>query len=162
MVMLTAAELRVAPYLVAGVVAVAAYLFDDALFAWPIVVATGLLGGAAAFTLLVVPYGIVSFHLTRLVLRWDARREHDREPSRLVRLLTGEDTPHGRAARWLLRGGSLAGFALASVLAGGILTSWFIQRQGRRDMRSVALVSNVLFAVGFVGTYAGLFGWLVF
>jgi hypothetical protein len=153
---------RVAPYVAGAAVAAAVYLFDDELFAWPIVVATGLLGGGLAFALLVVPYGAVSYHLTQRVLRWEARRDRDREPTRLMRLLTGEDTPHGRVAGCLLRGGSFVGFGLASVFAGGILTSWFLQRQGRRDMTSAAVLSNVLFAVGFVGTYAGLFGWLVF
>lgn len=138
-------------------VAVAVYLWDDVLWAAPIAAAEHLIGAATTFALFTVVYGVGSYVVAMLGVRAYDRRAT--RPSRLADALArSADVRRARFGDRLLRAGNAAGFALASFALGGILTTWFLRYSGVRDgIERLAALSSAIFAVTFVGFYAGIF-----
>ena len=93
-----------------------------------------------------------------------AVRAYDRasagQPSGVERWLSRQaESSTGRSGQRLIRTTSSVGFVLASVVIGGILTTWLIRVGGRRQgLTRIAALSSALFAMGFVGLYTGVFG----
>lgn len=148
---------RVARTVALVAAAIVATIFDEAIFSTPIVLATGAFGAGAAavafFVLYSVGGAVVSIVIAR---RYDRRLGGG--PGRLERWLAmPEDDRRVQWARRLLLRGGLAAFAISSVLLGPIVTTLLL-RAMRRDqgLRVVGVSSSVLWAAGFVATYAGI------
>ena len=144
----------------AGVVSVVVlYVWDDALFAAPIIAATKLWGVLPAFLVLGLFYWLVSWFLAIVVVRvYEGRTSTADGTSRLERWLTSQT--EGRRGRWvegLLRSGKALGFVVSSFLLGGVVTTWLARYLGRRDgLVVLACTSSAIFAVTFVGFYSGV------
>ena len=144
----------------AGVVSVVVlYLWDDALFAAPVVAATKIWGAVPAFAVLGVLYWLVSWLLAIVVVHvYEGRSPTSDDTSRVERWLTSQT--EGRRGRWvegLLRSGKAIGFVVSSFLLGGVVTTWVARYLGRRERLGVlACTSSAIFAVTFVGFYSGL------
>jgi len=142
----------------AGVLAtVALYVWDDLLFAAPIVAVSAAAGPWTAFAIFSVVYALGSFVLALLAVR---AYEHlsGGEPSRLAAWLQQRaGGRRSRFARRLLATGKLAGFVVCSFVLGGILTTWLIRYSGRtRGLVAVAAWSSAIFGVTFTALYVGL------
>ena len=142
---------------------VAVYLWDDALFAAPIIAATSWLGAVPAFLVLSVVYSLVSLVLA-LVAR--SRVRHAGPAINRVGSPAGSNiraragAPAGSSR--LLLSGKIVGFLLSSFLIGGIVTTFLIRYSGRTDrITTLAVLSSVIFGVTFVGFYSGI-GRIVF
>lgn len=144
--------------LVAGaLVVVALYLWDDLVFAAPVVATAAWIGPLPAFLVLAPLYAVGSWVIALAAVRAYERSSQGR-PSRLARWL--ESQRRRQRSTWgrrLLESGRLLGFVVSSFLVGGILTTWFLRYSGRRDgIRRLAAWSCGIFGVGFVGVYTGL------
>ncbi|MCU1352205.1 MAG: hypothetical protein JWM05_1414 [Acidimicrobiales bacterium] len=152
---------RLLGFLGAGVGVIALYLWDDILFAAPILGATRWWGPGLAFVVLTPVYFSGSVLLSLLAIRAYEHAVAGRT-SRLERWL--ENQARGRRGRLgdsVMKATSAVSFVAASVLLGAVLTTWMIRYSGRRKrMLPVVLASSAIFAVGFVGMYSGLFGLL--
>jgi hypothetical protein len=138
--------------------AVALYLWDDLLWAAPIGAAVHLVGAFAAFAVFAALYGAGSY----VIAMWGVRAYERRavRPSRLAGWVAhaGEARRGRWGDRWL-RTGRTAGFLFSSFALGGVLTTWLLRYAGvKKDIARLAAVSSAVFAVTFVGFYAGLFG----
>ena len=135
----------------------AIYVWDDLLFAAPVVGLAKLIGPWNAFWLTLPIYWMVSVLVTYWVVR-AYEGSQDGKTSKMANWLSRESQKtHGRIARKLLGLGKVAGFILSSWLAGAVLTTFFIYYGGhRRNILRVAIVSSGIYAVGFVGQYAGI------
>lgn len=144
--------------LVAAALAVAAlYLWDDLIFAAPIVATAAWAGPVVAFVVFTPLYGLGSWMIALAAVR-AYERSSDGRPSRLAAWLEHQRArPRSGWARRLLDSGRLLGFVVASFLIGGILTTWFLRYGGRRDgIARLSAWSSGIFAVTFVGMYSGL------
>ena len=139
----------------AGVAAL--YVWDDLIFAAPVVAAASVWGPLRAWLVFAVLYAVLSFPLAIA-----AARMHDRatggEAGRFARWLESQGA--GRRGSWgraLINGGQALGFVLASFLLGGILTTW-LTRVVRPDQPTlpVAAASCTIFGITFVAQYAGI------
>jgi hypothetical protein len=142
----------------AGALATAAlYVWDDLLFAAPIVAVTAAAGPWIAFAVFSCVYALGSFALAMLAVR---AYEHlsGGEPSRMARWLErSAGGRRSRLARRLLATGKLVGFVVCSFLLGGILTTWLIRYSGRnRAIVAVAGWSSAIFGVTFTAFYVGV------
>jgi hypothetical protein len=143
--------------LVAGASFVALYLWDDAIFAAPVVAATRILGALPAFLALALVYGIASFVIALIAVRaYDRRTEG--APSRLARWLERQSSMRrGRWARPMATSGRALGFVISSFVLGAILTTWLLRYSGQRERITLyAALSSAIFAITFVGSYSGL------
>lgn len=136
---------------------VALYVWDDVLFATPIIALSAWLSPWASF-LILTPVWFVGGAALALA----AVRAHDRatkgRPSRLETWLEHQvEGRRGRNARRLTAAGGAVGFVLASVLLSGVVTTWLIRYGGRREgLVKVACASSAINGVAFVGMYSGL------
>jgi hypothetical protein len=135
----------------AGVVAV--YLWDDLLLAAPIVAANRAWGTLASFLVFSVWYSVASLLIALWVVRASARAGWgDNRLSRWVQKQEGR-----KRTEWgsrLVHAGSWGAFVLASVVVGGILTTWFVYLGGRtQGIQRIAIASCVIFGVTFTLTY---------
>lgn len=142
----------------AGALAVAAlYVWDDVLFAAPVVAVTATVGPWVAMAVFSVVYGLGSFVLALLAVR-AYERWSGGEPSRLASWL--ESRTRGRRSRLahrLVDSGKVLGFVASSFLLGGIVTTWLIRYSGRsRGIVAVAAASSAVFAVSFTGWYVAV------
>jgi hypothetical protein len=146
----------------AGLVAIAViiglWISNDALLAAPIAGVTKLAGAWVAFMLFAGIYSVGSFVLALLALKAYERYSRG-EPSKLASWLDRQAaSPRVRWAKPLAQGGQIVGFVVASVVAGGVVTTWLIRYSGRRDgLVAIAAVSSAIFGVTFAATYAGIF-----
>jgi len=155
----------------AGATVLILYVWDDAIFASPVVAATRWWGPVTAFATLSITYAIGSWLVAMLGVRTFDRSVGTRpggvDPadgstahgsSRLVRWIDHQAA--GRRGPWgsrLVASGELVGFVLASFLLGGIVTTWLVRLSGRRQrIALVAVASSTLFAISFVGFYSGV------
>ncbi len=151
---------------VAGVVGVGVVLVlwfsSDVVLAAPIGAVTKLAGSWFAFVLFSATYSIGSFVLALLALRAYERYSRG-EPSRLAASLERQaSSPRARWARPLAQGGRVIGFVVGSVVAGGVLTTWFLRYSGRRQgLVGAAALSSTIFGVTFAAMYAGIFHFLL-
>lgn len=144
--------------LAAGAVAVVAvYLWDDLIFAAPVVATAGWIGPAAAFAVFAPLYALGSWVLAMVAVRSYERSAGDR-PNRLASWLEAQrERQRGTWARRLLDSGKLVGFVISSFLIGGILTTWILRYSGRREgIARLAAWSSAIFGVTFVGLYSGV------
>ncbi len=155
----TAGRRRILNYGVGALAAVALFIWDETLLVAPVVALTKLIGAGLAFLVLAPVYFLVSFGGALLAVRAYERASAG-EPSGLERWLRRQaESSTGRSGQRLMRTTSRVGFVAASVILGGILTTWLVRVGGRRDgLTRLAAVSSSLFAVGFVGLYTGVFG----
>lgn len=144
-------------WVAAGLSFVLLYLWDDVLFAAPIILAVRLVGTVPAFVVLTLVYGVASWALAMLAVRTFDRRAHGGH-SRLEAWI--ERQAEGRRGGWvkgLITSGRIVGFLLASFLLGGIVTTWMVRYAGRRDrIGLIAVASSGIFALTFVGFYSGV------
>ncbi|MEJ7582979.1 MAG: hypothetical protein WKF43_02615 [Acidimicrobiales bacterium] len=135
----------------------ALYVWDDALFAAPIVVTVGVLGTVPAFLILGTLYGVVNWIVALLAVRAYDRRTHG-EPSRLETWIEAQVA--GRRGAWAQRviaSGKVVGFVVASFVLGGIVTTWLMRYMGeRKRIGMIAVASSAIFAITFVGFYSGV------
>jgi hypothetical protein len=152
--------------LLAGIVALAVvvglWIANDALFAAPIAAVTKVAGAWVAFVLFAGVYSLGGFILALLALRAYERYSRG-EPSRLALWLERQAaSPRVRWARPLAQGGRVVGFVVASVVAGGVVTTWLIRYSGQRErLVAIAAASSIIFGVTFAATYAGLFNFVL-
>lgn len=147
----------------AGVAAlVAVYLWDDLIFAAPVVATTAWLGPVAAFVVFAPLYAVGSWIIALAAVRAYDRSAAGR-PSKLASWLESQRARQRSTwGRRLLDSGKLIGFVASSFLVGGILTTWFLRYSGRRDgIARLAAWSCGIFGVTFVGLYSGLAGALL-
>jgi len=143
--------------LVAGALAaVAIYLWDDLLFAAPVVGLARVLGTGLGFVV-----GSALYFAGSTVISLLALRAYDRASPRAGRLSAFvERHSHAPGRRWvanLTTGGSIVGFVLSSVVLGGIVTTLLLRHAGMRiRIEAVAITSSAIFAVTFVGFYSGI------
>lgn len=140
----------------AGVGAVVLYLWDDVIFAAPIIAAARAAGTLPAFVMCGVVYFAVSTAVALLAVR--AYDKAGPGQGRLTRWAARQlDAPGRSWAARLSRTGSWFGFAVASVVLGGIVTTLLVRHMGvRARLGTTAMASSALFAIGFVGMYSGL------
>lgn len=148
---------RVARTTAIVVAAIVATIFDEAIFSTPIVATTAAIGAVPAALGFFVLYGVGGAVVSVVVARRYDRRL-DGGPGRLERWLTLPDDD--RRVRWvgrLLDRGSALAFVVSSVLLGPIVTTLLV-RSMRRDqaLRTLASTSSIVWAAGFVATYAGI------
>jgi hypothetical protein len=136
---------------------VALYIWDDVLFAGPIVAVTALTGPWVAFVLFAALYSAGSFVLALLAIRAYDRWSRG-EPNRLAQWLAQQrDRRRARWSRRLLESSKLLAFVLASFVLGGVLTTFFIRYSGRREgIERIAALSCVIFGITFTAVYTGL------
>jgi len=153
----TRAARRVAVTVLGTAAVVALYLWDDALLAAPVIAMTGLAGAGAAIAVLGPLYALGSFGLAMLAVR-AYNRQAAGHPSRLAaRLSAHHVTRRSGLARRLLDSGRVLGFVAASFLLGAILTTWLVRYAGRREgIERVALLSSLVFGLGFTAFYTGI------
>lgn len=146
---------------VAGIVGIAGflvlYIWDDLLFAAPIIAAVPFLGVVPTFVLFSLGLGGLNFIGGLLAVRAYDRFSRG-DPSRIEAWLSKQATSRrGQWAEKLIRSGKALGFIASSFLLGGVVTTWIVRYLGRREhIKSVALASSAIFAVTFVGLYSGL------
>jgi hypothetical protein len=130
-------------------------VITEPLFAAPVIAMAAWAGGLRTFLVLVPIYFVGSLALSLLVIARSARQS---PAGRLERLLTAEvDRSYLRRIRRLVQAGRVLGFVLASMFLGSVATTWLlIQLEQTAHLRRSAAVSSVLFALYFVGFYAGL------
>lgn len=152
---------RALSYTAGGLAAVALFIWDETLLVAPVLAVTNWIGAGPAFLCLAPLYFLVSFGGALLAVRAYERASAG-EPSAIERWLRRQsETSTGRSGQRLMRTTSTVGFVAASVILGGVLTTWLIRVGGRREgLTQVAAISSVLFAVGVVGLYSGVFGLL--
>ncbi len=140
---------------VLGVILV--YIWDDLIFAAPVIATAGWLGAWPAFLIFSVVYGVGSFLLAMAAVKAYEKWSHG-ESSRLANWLDHQS--HSRRGVWatrLMAGGKVLGFVASSFVLGAIATTWLIRYAGRREnMAGVAAVSSAIFGITFVGSYAGV------
>ncbi|MDQ6697731.1 MAG: hypothetical protein M3Z46_09790 [Actinomycetota bacterium] len=146
-------------YGVGALAAVALFIWDETLLVAPVIALTKLIGAGLTFLCLAPVYFLVSFGGALLAVRAYERASAG-EPSALERWLRRQtESSSGRSGQRLMRTTSRVGFIAASVILGGILTTWLIRVGGRRDgLTRLAAISSSLFAIGTVGLYSGVFG----
>lgn len=140
--------------LVAAVVVVAVYLWDDLVLAAPIVVANRVWGTWPTFVLFSVLYAAGSFLIAMAIVRWSERGGRGRD-NVLSRWATAQS--ERRRGTWgarLVQAGTFGAFVVASVVIGGILTTWFVHLSGRRDgIERTAALSCAIFGLSFTALY---------
>lgn len=145
------------PALAAAVSVVVLYVWDDALFAAPVIAVTGLAGPLTAFGIFAVLYSVGSYILAVLAVRAYDRRAAGRS-SRLADWLAGHG--QGRRTAWgrrLLDSGKVVGFIASSFALGGIITTWLIRYGGRREgIERIAAMSSLIFGITFTAMYTGV------
>lgn len=153
----TKPKTNVAAAALAVVGIVVLYIWDDLVLAAPIIAVAGWLGAWVSFLIFTGLYGLGSFGLAMLaVAKYD---EHSKNTtSRLAKFIEVQTSGRrGRFARRLVDGGKVVGFVVSSVALGAIATTWLIRYAGRaRGITQVAALSSAIFAVSFVGGYAGI------
>ena len=130
-------------------------LIAEPVWAAPVVATTAWRGGAVACALLMPLYFALGYAASMFVIRRAARRARAGWFERWLR--GSADRHYLRRVRRLVQAGTLIGFMLSSILFGPIVTTWLLIELGRRDhLRRHALVSSLIFAISFVGSYAGV------
>ena len=134
------------------------YVWDDLLWAAPIGALVHLVGAFVAFAIFAALYGAGSYVIAMWGVRAYERRAQ--EPSRLAGWVArAGEARRGRWGERLLRAGGKVGFLVSSFALGGVLTTWLLRYAGvDRGIARVAALSSLVFALTFVGFYAGLFG----
>ena len=143
-------------------VVIGLWIANDAVLAAPIAAVTALAGSWFSFALFSVVYSLGSFLLALLALRAYERYSKG-QPSRLASWLEGQGrSVRFRWARPLAVGGGVLGFVVASIVLGGVLTTWFLRYSGqRRHLVGAAALSSLIFGVTFTATYAGIFHFVI-
>ncbi len=139
----------------AGLVAMAsAAVWDEVFFAAPVVFSTARMGPWLTLSIVTPVFWVIGTGISLLVVR----SRSDREPSRLVHMVqTMEERTRTSKLRRQLVAGSVIGFVLCSWILGGILTSYILAVTALRiDMTRWIIVANVIWAITFVGQYAGI------
>ncbi|MEX0668473.1 MAG: hypothetical protein WD061_01890 [Candidatus Saccharimonadales bacterium] len=144
--------------LIAVISIVIVYIWDDVLLAAPIVASAAIIGPLTTFGLFFLLYGTGSYIVAIKLVRI-----YERDKSQKSRLALWLDEQQNRPHGWVLKKtlslGGVIGFVLSSWLAGGILTTFAIRYSGRGDsLHKLAAASSTIFAIGFVGQYAGIAG----
>ena len=137
--------------------AIVATIFDEAIFSTPIVLATRAYGAGTASVAFFVLYSAGGSLVSIVVARGYDRRLSG-GPGRLERWFTmSEDDRRVRWVRGLLDRGGVLAFVVSSVFLGPIVTTLLV-RAMRRDqtLTTVGVTSSVIWAGGFVATYAGI------
>ena len=130
-------------------------LVVEPVWAAPVVATTAWRNGLLAFALFVPLYFALGYVASLVVIR---RATMSRENSWFERWLSGgADRRYLRRVRGLVQAGTVAGFVLSSILFGAIITTWLLVQFGhQRHIRRDAMVSSLIFSLGFVGFYAGI------
>lgn len=138
------------------------YIWDDAIFAAPILASVKVMGALPTFLVFSIGLGLVNFVGGLLAVRAYDHMQSG-QPSRLERWLNRQTaSTRGQRAQQLLNGGKLLGFVASSFLLGGVVTTWIVRYSGRRErIHVVAFASATIFAISFVGVYSGV-GRLIF
>jgi hypothetical protein len=140
---------------IAGLIVLAsAAVWDEVFFAAPAVALSAQLGLWPALATLVPAYWLLGSSLSLLVVRAPKSGGGGRFETMVANMAA--KTEGGRIRRALVAG-SLVGFVLASWILGGILTSWVLGAGGMRHRLSQwVIAANAIWAVTFVGQYAGI------
>jgi hypothetical protein len=141
--------------LLGGLAVALTALLSEPLYAAPVVATTAWRNGALAFAIWAPIYFALGYAAASIVVRRVGRRAPVSWFDRWLR--KGAERRSMRRIRRLVQAGTWLGFALSSAIFGGIVTTWLLMELGRRDhIRPLALASSAIFAVSFVGLYAGL------
>ena len=138
-----------------GLTLLLSLLVAEPVWAAPVIATTAWRNGLLAFALFVPLYFALGYGASLVVIR---RATTSRENSWFERWLSGgADRRYLRRVRGLVQAGTVAGFVLSSILFGAIITTWLLVQFGhQRHIRRDAMVSSLIFSMGFVGFYAGI------
>jgi hypothetical protein len=130
-------------------------LIAEPVWAAPIVATTAWRGAGVAFALFTPLYFALGYGASMVVVR---RSKTSATTGWFERWLSeGAERRYLRRVRRLVQAGTMIGFILSSMLFGGIVTTWLLLQLGRRrHIRRDAMTSSLIFAIGFVGFYAGI------
>ncbi len=145
---------RAARAFVGFLAVLSAAVWDEVFFAAPVVFSTARLGPWPTLSLVAPAYWVIGTGVSMLVVR----SRSDNEPSRVMHMVqTMEARTRESRLRRQLVAGSVVGFVLSSWILGGILTSYILAVTGLRiDMTRWLVAANVIWAITFVGQYAGI------
>jgi hypothetical protein len=136
---------------------VVAYVWDDVLLGAPVAAASKWTNAWLAWLTFAALYSLGSWWLANRYLIGRTRSE-----TRFAILVRGwidrlQQSSHGLLGGRLVRAGGVAGFALSSWLAGGLVTSYLLVKSGYRgDAFRAAGVSCWIFGALFAAQYAGI------
>jgi hypothetical protein len=138
-----------------GLTLLLSLLIAEPVWAAPVVATTAWRNGLVAFTLFVPLYFALGYGASLVVIR---RSSTTNATGWFERWLSGgAERRYLRPVRGLVQAGTVIGFVLSSMLFGGIITTWLLVQFGRTmHIRREAMVSSLIFSVGFVGFYAGV------
>ncbi len=133
------------------------YIWDDALFAAPVIGAVALWGPLMGWLVCSVVYSAGSLAVSLLLVRPRERPRQGRSQT-ITRWVTG--TTDRRSAAWMrgaLASGAVLGFIASSVLLGGIATTWLTHRLvPDRPVTSTAVAACSIFGFTFCALYSGV------
>lgn len=137
---------------------VALFIFDELLFGAPVLAVTKWIGAWPAFLALVPIYFAFDFMLGTLTLegvkRWQASGRQNKWSKKFSET---RDTNVGKFSYWLVVSGGTVGFIVCSFLGTALLTMPIIYLLGRRqNLRVLTALSAAIYALTFVGQYAGI------
>lgn len=140
------------------VAAFLAAIASDAALALAVGTGVRLAGVWPTFAILTPLVTAIGFLLAMVVAR-AYRRSRQGGETRLADWVERQTkTRRGTLSRRLLDGAGIVGFVLASLVAGAIVTTFLSCCVGRTaNPQRVALLSSLIFAVFYVGLYAGIF-----
>jgi hypothetical protein len=135
------------------------YLIDGAVFGTPVVAATKVWGPWPAFLLFSVVYTAAGAALAVFAVHLQRRRQArlGAPDGRVARWLdSAADDRRSLAFRGLVRGGSIVGFLVASLMLGGALTMWFWSAAGRKGpVVLLSVLSSSIIAVWYAAVFSG-------
>lgn len=138
---------------------VAIYVWDDLLFAAPVVGFAAAKGSWLAFAVFVPLYIAWSLPVSLLGVKAYNMYSEGKPPSKLALWLENEaEGGKHKFTRKLLSAGSKIGFVFSCFAIGAVVTTFFIRYSGKKEgMPRVAILASITFSVTYVGFYAGLF-----
>lgn len=139
------------------------FFLDEVAFGAPILLVAKLIGPWPAFFILSPLYFAFDFGLGTLTLNGVKKWQRSGKSNKWsIKFSEAKNSGAGRVSRWLLTTGGAAGFAACSYLGTAFLTMPLVYTLGRRrHLRQLTAISAVIYAITFVGQYAGL-GALIF
>jgi len=137
---------------------VALYLWYDFFFGAPVVLVSKWADPWSSWLLFTAVYAIGSLWIAKMFIIGQVSAPISRMALWVVSQLDKlNDSTHGNLGKRLLKFGGATGFFLSSWFAGGILTTYLLEKSGYEgDMLKASAASCVVFAVMFSAQYAGI------
>jgi len=146
-----------------GAAGVLLFVFDEVIFGTPVLAMAKWLGPWTAFFVLLPIYFIFDYMLGTLALNGVKRcKSSGRQNKWSKKFSDTRGSNVGKFSYWLMTAGGSAGFVACSYMGTAFLTMPIVYLLGRRrHLRQLTAISAAIYAITFVGQYAGL-GALIF